>query len=169
MSMRHKIQISSLYRKNLFKVISDKQSLSLRDKILVRKAKRGNKQAYGKLYLKHLDSIYRYIYFRVNQDRQEAEDLTEIVFFKAWDKLEHFDEKGHGFRAWIYKIAHNLVIDYYRDSNKRTSLNENIPDEEQGAEEKVIADFEKEALMRAIKKLSIEQSRFYPLLQAFCI
>jgi len=147
--MRHKFQISSLYKGNLFKSISDRR--------LVRKAKKGNKDAYGKLYLKHLDSIYRYIFFRVGQNTHEAEDLTEIVFFKAWEKIDNFNEKGYGFRAWIYKIAHNLVIDYYRDIKRLTSLDEGIPYEGKGIEEKAIEDFEKDALMKAIEKLSSEQ------------
>jgi RNA polymerase sigma-70 factor (ECF subfamily) len=147
--MRHKFQISSLYKGNLIKSISDK--------ILVRKAKRGDREAYGMLYLKHLDSIYRYIYFRVNQDRYEAEDLTEIVFFKAWDKLDYFEEDGVGFRAWIYKIAHNLVIDHYRDNKKRAELNDSIPDESQNVEEKVLKDLESKNLLKAIEQLSEEQ------------
>lgn len=149
MSIRHKIQIFSLYRKNLFKVISDR--------ILVRKAKRGNRQAFGTLYLRHLDSIYRYIFFRINQDSQEAEDLTEIVFFNAWEKLDYFDEDGVGFRAWIYKIAHNLVIDHYRFSKKRVELSETITDENQNIEEKVIQNLESKNLLKAIDKISEEQ------------
>ena len=75
---------------------------SITDKILVYRAKRGDKEAYGKLYLKYIDSIYRYIFFRVNQNHEEAEDITEIVFFKAWEKFATFDEQAGGFQAWIY-------------------------------------------------------------------
>ena len=149
MSMRHKFKISSLYKQSLLN--------SLSDKLLVHKAKRDDKEAFGKLYLNHLDSIYRYIFFRVNQEREQAEDLTEIVFFKAWEKLDNFDEDGVGFRAWIYKIAHNLVIDHYRDNKKRVELNDSIPDESQNVEEKVLKDLESKNLLKAIEQLSEEQ------------
>jgi len=147
--MRHIFNISSLYYRSPLKSFSDK--------LLVHKAKRGDKEAFGKLYLKHLDSIFRYIFFRVNQDSQQAEDLTEIVFFKTWEKLESFDEQGVGFRAWIYKIAHNTVIDYYRESKQNVQLNEAIPDESQNVEEKVLQESESKNLLRAIKQLSEEQ------------
>lgn len=147
--MRHKFDFSSLYNRSPLKAFADK--------LLVFKAKGGDKEAFGKLYLKHLDSIYRYIFFRVNQDREQAEDLTETVFFKAWEKLDSFDEQGIGFRAWIYKIAHNLVIDHYRDSKHKVEFSEAIPDESQNVEEKVFQESESKNLLKAIKQLSEEQ------------
>ena len=147
--MRHKFDFSSLYNQSPLKAFSDK--------LLVHKAKRGNKEAFGKLYLKYLDSIFRYVFFKVNQDRLQAEDLTQTVFFKAWEKLDNFDEDGVGFRAWIYKIAHNLVIDHYRDRKHKVELNEAIPDESQSVEEKVFQESESKNLLRAIEQLSEEQ------------
>ena len=84
-----------MYNKSALNIISDK--------ILVYKAKRGDKEAYGKLYLRYFDAIYRYIFFRVSQNHEEAEDITEIVFFKAWEKFATFDEQPAGFRAWIFQ------------------------------------------------------------------
>jgi len=154
MPMRHKFNISSLYKQS-FEMQNPLTALS--DRWLVHKAKRGDKEAFGKLYRKYLGTIYRYIFFRVNQDRPQAEDLTEMVFFKSWEKLDKFNEHGPGFRAWIYTIAHNLVIDYYRESKLQVELNEAIPDESQNIEEKVFQDLENKNLMEAIKQLSEEQ------------
>ena len=53
----------------------------------VRKVRMGNADAFGKLYLKYIDPIYRFVYYKVGQDKDIAEDLTETVFFKAWKSL----------------------------------------------------------------------------------
>ena len=80
---------------------------------LVALAIKGDRDAFGKLYLRHLDSIYRYIYFRVN-DVSEAEDLTEEVFVRAWEALPGYQVREFPFMSWLYRIAHNLIVDYHR-------------------------------------------------------
>jgi RNA polymerase sigma-70 factor (ECF subfamily) len=65
------------------------------------------------LYERYLDGIYRYVYYRVS-DHNEAEDLTETVFLKAWEALPRFRSNGSSFRAWLYRIAHNAVVDRHR-------------------------------------------------------
>ena len=82
-------------------------------KRLIIRAKAGDADAFGELYLRHLDAIYRYVYFRVD-DAQEAEDITEQVFLKAWEALPGYRHQGHPFSSWLYRIAHNVVIDYRR-------------------------------------------------------
>lgn len=74
---------------------------------------RGDQQAFGQLYDAYLDSIYRFIYLRV-EDQQTAEDITASVFLKAWEKLEAYQIRGVPFRAWLFRIARNAVIDHYR-------------------------------------------------------
>ncbi|OGG27253.1 hypothetical protein A2960_00335 [Candidatus Gottesmanbacteria bacterium RIFCSPLOWO2_01_FULL_39_12b] len=145
------MHLLSLYKKK-------KSALNIfTDKILVYKVKKGDKEAYGKLYLKYFDSIYRYIFFRVNQNRQDAEDITEIVFFKAWKGFEAFDEERAGFRAWIYKITHNQVIDFYKKDNRKTTLDETVIDEKQNLEENVLQNLEHEHTLKAIEKLPLDQ------------
>lgn len=80
---------------------------------LLEHAIQGDQKAFGVLYTRYLDEIYRYIYFRV-ASRFDAEDLTETVFIKAWTALPQFNPKQNHFRAWLYRIAHNTVIDFYR-------------------------------------------------------
>jgi RNA polymerase sigma-70 factor (ECF subfamily) len=80
---------------------------------MVQIAAEGNAEAFGHLYVKFLDPIYRYIFFRVS-DPQEAEDLTGIVFLKAWEALPRYKHNGIPFSSWLYRIAHNVVVDYHR-------------------------------------------------------
>ena len=98
--------------------MSDNRS-SVDEGILVRKAIQGDKEAFGDLYEHYLDPIYRYIYYRV-PEHTDAEDLTEQVFLNAWEALPKA-RKIKNFRAWLYRIAHNLVADFHR-AKKTTSL-----------------------------------------------
>ena len=85
------------------------------DKIrgLVARAIRGDAEAFGDLYAEYLDAIYRYVLLRVG-DEASAEDLTEEVFVRAWEALPRYKAHKYPFSSWLYRIAHNLVVDAYR-------------------------------------------------------
>lgn len=85
------------------------------DADLVMEAKRGNAGAAGRLYDRHHLSIFNYIYARTSH-RQVAEDLTGEVFIRMIRHLSEYEERGIPFRAWLYRIASNLVKDHYRRS-----------------------------------------------------
>ncbi len=80
---------------------------------LIQKAAAGDMDSFAALYLRHLDPIYRYLYFRIG-DELEAQDLAEQVFLQAWEALPGYRERGARLNHWLYRIAHNLVIDYHR-------------------------------------------------------
>ena len=97
-------------------------------------AAKGDRHSFGEFYELHLDEIYRYLLFRV-YDRQEAEDLTAKVFLEAWEELtgqQHL-RKIKNIRAWIYRIAHNKVIDYHRARKRHEPIDENPDEKLQGA------------------------------------
>ena len=91
---------------------------------LIKQAVEGNKRAFGRLYETYLEQIYRYVYYRVS-DHQEAEDLTEMTFLKAWEMIPKLKGQDviRNFRAWIYRIAHNLVVDHYRKKKPEFQMN----------------------------------------------
>ena len=93
---------------------------------LVAQAKEGNTEAFGKIYDILVKPVYRYIYYRV--DKHIAEDLTEETFLKVWQNLSKYKAGKHPFSAWIFKIAHNLVCDYYRKNETASEIHENIAD-----------------------------------------
>ncbi len=82
---------------------------------IIQRAIDGEKQAFGLLYEKYAKAILRYLFFRL-VSLEEAEDMTESVFIKAWEALPSFNlfEKDLNFRAWLYRIAHNALVDFYR-------------------------------------------------------
>src|ERR1043165_3026034 len=83
------------------------------DAALIKQAVDGDSEAFGVLYVRYMDAIFRYIYYRVGQDI-EAEDLTEEVFIRAWEALPSYQIGQFPFTSWLYRIAHNLVIDHPR-------------------------------------------------------
>jgi RNA polymerase sigma-70 factor (ECF subfamily) len=126
--------------------------------ILVQQVKLGDREAFGKLYQLYLDKIYRFIYFRVDQQKELAEDIAADVFVKAWSKIETFKKQTKGsFQAWLYMIARNTVIDTYREAKKSVRLEEYIPDEKANHEEKILFALEIDEAKNAIKKLTQEQ------------
>ncbi len=103
----------------------------LEDERLLRLATEGDKQAFGALYERYLDDIYRYVYFRVGDER-EAEDITANAFLRTWEHLPRLSRRNASigsFRNWIYRVAKNLVIDHYR-AKKTVPLPEDCYDGE---------------------------------------
>ena len=70
------------------------------------------------LFEEYYDRIARYAYTRIG-DQREAEDIASDVFVKALKSLENFEERGLPMGAWLFKIAHNLVVDYHRRKGQR--------------------------------------------------
>lgn len=93
---------------------------------LVAQACSGDAQAFGKLYEKYIDAIYNYVYYRTS-NQKEAEDLTSRVFLRALKHITRYEDRGYPFSAWLYRIAHNLVVNWYRDRDRK----EEIPLEDQ--------------------------------------
>jgi len=91
--------------------------LSESEEALIERAKR-DADAFGALYERYVDRIYNYIYYRTS-DVHEAEDLTARVFYRALGRIEEYDQRGAPFAAWLYRIAHNLVANWYRDRGRR--------------------------------------------------
>ena len=121
---------------------------------LLKLAAKGDKQAYGAFYEEYFGEIYRYIYFRVSS-HHEAEDLTEIVFLKAWETLHQKGKEIQNFRAWIYRIAHNIVIDHHRTKKHEVSLDHISPaaKPESGPEKLIEIKQENQKLMDGIAQL----------------
>ena len=94
------------------------------DKELVKEVKSGSTSALQTLYMRHLDAIYRYFYYQT-KDKFLAEDLAQDVFIRVWRAIDHYDEKKGSFTSWMYRIAHNLLIDHYR-GKKSLTLKEGI-------------------------------------------
>jgi len=86
---------------------------------LANRAKQEDKQAESGLISLLYSKIYRYVYYRVN-NREDVEDLTNDVFVRM---LESIQRQQGSFLAWIYQIASNRIVDYYRKQSVRSDTN----------------------------------------------
>jgi len=91
------------------------------DAQLVERAVRGESSAYGELYDMYIERIYRFLYIKVGR-REDAEDLAQTVFLKALENMPRYKDMGYPFSSWLYRIASNAVIDYYRTSRPVVDL-----------------------------------------------
>lgn len=101
-------------------MVEDNNSLPA-DAELIAQAKAGQIEAFGELYQRYLDPIYRYIRIRVAEDNI-AEDLTELVFLRAFEALRRYKERGRPFSAFLYQVARNLLVDHYRQQKREVPL-----------------------------------------------
>ena len=85
-------------------------------------AQKGESSAFEALYDHFYDQIFRYIAFKTS-DSLIAEDLTEDVFLRMLESIRKFKPQGHPFSSWIFRIAHNRVIDHYRKRGR----DKNVP------------------------------------------
>jgi RNA polymerase sigma-70 factor (ECF subfamily) len=96
---------------------------------LIRRAQQHDAVALTQIYETNFDKIYRYIVLKIG-DRTEAEDMTQQVFLKALQSISSYKWKGMPFSSWLYRIAHNQIVDYFRKKSRRPTeqLDESMPD-----------------------------------------
>jgi RNA polymerase sigma-70 factor (ECF subfamily) len=88
---------------------------------LLNLASSGDREAFGLLYERYINKIYSYVFYRTG-NRNDAEDLTERVFYRALRHIGNYDNRGLPFSAWLYRIAHNLVANWHRDNSRRKEI-----------------------------------------------
>ncbi len=91
------------------------------DETILTQAGQGDSEAFGILYERYVGRIYNYIYYRTG-NTYDAEDLTARVFFRAMHHIQHYQNRGLPFSAWLYRIAHNLVANWHRDNSRRPEI-----------------------------------------------
>lgn len=128
---------------------------------LIKLAQKGSSDAFAALYREHVQVVFRYIFHRVT-DRQLAEDLTGDVFTRALEGLPKYQDQGRPLLAWLYRIAHARVVDYYRQQGRRPEEHDIedepiavTPDMDQGLVRRQAA----KALREAIARLTEEQQQ----------
>jgi RNA polymerase sigma-70 factor (ECF subfamily) len=128
---------------------------------LIRQAQTGQTQAFDVLYRRHVDRIYRYIYYRV-ESPTTAEDLTADVFLRALESLPAFEDRAVPLVSWLYRIAHARIIDHYRRTRRNGNF-DNIDKIEIGSDEDIdlslMADHQAGAVHEALTTLTPEQQQ----------
>jgi len=124
---------------------------------LLDKAKKGEEAALGEIYNLYFKKIYRFIFFRVGH-KEIAEDLAEEVFLKAFTKIASITNEN-SFEGWLYQVARNLVIDYYRQKKQVIALDEveNTLEYETNVIDIVNLEGQQKILLKLIRELAPEQ------------
>jgi len=91
---------------------------------LIRKAQQKDQGSFSQIYNLFFERIYKFIFFRTKQ-KEEAEDLTSLVFLKVWQNLDKYKfQKEAKFSTWLFQIARFTLIDYYRRQKPQISLDQ---------------------------------------------
>jgi len=109
------------------------------------------KKIFEKVFDKEIDNIFRFIFLKIDS-QQLAEDFTQDVFLKFWEKLETVENP----RAFLYKVARDKITDYYRKKGREATVALNDPllkDEEVNLEKEIIKNLEIEDIQDALKLL----------------
>jgi RNA polymerase sigma-70 factor (ECF subfamily) len=123
------------------------------DEQVIKQVKSGDADAFGLLYDQYSEVIFRYVYSHL-ENRLDAEDLTEEIFLRAWRALPKYDERGLPFSAFLFRIARNSLIDYYRQRKVVQSIDDiEVQSHEAGPEEVVDAQIANTDLRKKIAEL----------------
>lgn len=127
---------------------------------LVALAQQGDAEAFGEIYDSYVDSIYRYLYYRVGSHAL-AEDLTSETFLRALRRIDSFSWQGKDIGAWFTTIARNLVTDHVKSSRFRLEVSTadmlDADRGDEGIEGEVLGRLQSAVLLDAVRKLKAEQ------------
>lgn len=144
---------------------------------LINYKKSKDKIWFEKIYYYFMPKMYNYFFFKT-MDKQISEDLSVEVLFKVYNNLETINLNSQSFKAWVYKTAHNQLIDYFRKTKKDSENNASIdwqdyPEDNVFIEEDYILKhsalikkelgFENQKLIEAIGKLTLLQKNIIDL------
>jgi RNA polymerase sigma-70 factor (ECF subfamily) len=146
--------------------------------LLVERAQAGDAEAFGLIYDRYFDTVFRFVYFRVG-NRQLAEDLAADTFLRALKRIGSFTWQGRDLGAWLVTIARNLVADHFKSGRYRLEVTTgDVLDADredrgpEGSPESAVVDHVTNvALLTAVKQLNPEQQECIVLrfLQGFSV
>ncbi|HEX4743573.1 MAG TPA: sigma-70 family RNA polymerase sigma factor [Candidatus Limnocylindria bacterium] len=125
---------------------------------VIDRARSGDRAAFAELYDAHVDSVYRYLLYRVREP-SDAEDLTSEVFTRAFANIHRYKWQGKSFLAWLYTIARNAVTDRRRRDRPTVEIDNayGLAAEGPSAHDLAVRGEDVEALRGAVKHLTGEQ------------
>ena len=130
------------------------------DAELIRRAQHGNNKALSTLYDRYQPHIFRFVWSRIRH-QQTAEDMTGEIFTRMVSRLPQYQDIGLPFRAWLYRIARNLIADYFRKQDEKNQLPlnaaEDIPDIPESLDAIVHQQFTITSIEQALDEIDPEQ------------
>ncbi len=138
------------------------ETTEVNEEALLERALKNDSAALGSIYDLYSDRIYRYVYHRIG-NAEVAEDITAQTFLKMLEAIQTGKGWRTSFRSWLYRIAHNLVVDHYRHASKvmQVSLDKapNLPQRGDSLMDTVEKKLDMEAVEIALHSLTEEQAQ----------
>jgi len=131
---------------------------------VIERARAGDRAAFAELYDQYVDSVYRYLLYRLREP-SDAEDLTSEVFTRAFANIHRYRWQGKSFLAWLYTIARNAVTDRRRRERPTVDLDTAYGVAEEGptAHDRAVLGEQVGALRGAVQHLTAEQQQVLSL------
>jgi RNA polymerase sigma-70 factor (ECF subfamily) len=125
---------------------------------LVADAKRGDREAFGRIFDAYAGPVHRFIASRVHRP-SDAEDLTQLVFVKALEALPRYEARGIPFGGWLFRLARNAIIDQIRTQKDHLPLLAAVTREtdEAGPEQRAALSEDLDRVAEALKALTDDQ------------
>ena len=108
------------------------EAVALGEEDLVQLLRSRSQEAWSEVYRRHVQQIYAYVFYRLH-DQHKAEDLASQVFVEALEGIDRYRYTGRPFLAWLYRIAHNITVDYVR-RERRAPFSSVDPEQVPGAD-----------------------------------
>jgi RNA polymerase sigma-70 factor, ECF subfamily len=120
---------------------------------LVDEVKNGHTDSFSQVYDHFFPKIYKYVFYKARN--ADVDDLVATVFIKAWSKINTYKKTDCSFSSWLFRIAHNTVIDYYRTHKSVVELEDYIPDKNERMSPSFLSNqqFDSERVHRALRQL----------------
>jgi len=137
---------------------------ALEEKKLLFRIQNGDKEAFGEVYDEYVTKIYRFVWLKVSS-QETAQDLTSEIFLKSWRYLVKDDtqkSKIRNLQAFLYKVARNVIIDFYRKRSDPVSIEEieeDIIDDRLNASEKLYLEDDLKEVKKALDRIKDEYSQ----------
>jgi len=130
----------------------------LTNMLLIQRAQQGDPAAVGFIFQQHYQQIFRYLFYKVG-GIEAAEDLTSEVFVRMMRGLTEYRHQGGSIQAWLFQIARNLSVDYFRSESHRntTYLDDTLPAKNEDVETEVDRRLTSAELSQAISELPDDQ------------
>lgn len=123
---------------------------------LIKRYLTGDEAAVDELVTKYQKQIYAFVY-RMTEDIEDAKDLTQKTFIKAFNGIKGFKKKS-SFKTWLYQIAINTSINHLRQNkHKKTELEDSLAEDNKGALTTIIENEKRGLIKIAIDKLPERQ------------
>ena len=101
--------------------------IDIEEKKIIKKAVAGSPEAFEQLVLQYQNPIYN-LCLRITGNPEDAADMTQESFLKAWRNLESFHFEA-AFSTWLYRLASNTCLDFLRSAKRRRELSLTVEDE----------------------------------------